>query len=186
MKKLMTLASSVVLAMAANSSFAALYDVEVNLLGTVSGGGGGTQSGTGFGVYDDVTQIMTLSYDARVVANGLFGLGRGTMDQTYEGIFNFSSLTGTNEVLSCSNVSGSACSFVPDGPQTLQSVSPINWDLLTFVTTSTYTVATTTQNWTITSYQAQAPEVPLPAAAWLFGSALAGLAGVARRRNQQR
>jgi hypothetical protein len=186
MKKLMTLASSVVLTMAANTASAALFDVQVNLSGTVVGGGGGSQSGTGFGVYDDVTQIMTLFYDARVVANGIFGLGRGTMDQSYKGIFNFSNLTGTNEVLSCTNISGTACSLVPTGPQTLQSVSPINWDLMTFITTSTFTIATTTQNWTITSFQPQAPEVPLPAAAWLFGSAIAGLAGVARRRNQQK
>lgn len=33
------------------------------------------------------------------------------------------------------------------------------------------------------SFNGHAPEVPVPAAAWLFGSGLLGLAGVARRRN---
>jgi len=184
MNKLMMIATSIFLAMSANSSFAAMYNVEVNLLGSVSGGGGGSQTGSGFGIYDDVTQVMTLSYDATVVANGLFGIGKGTMQQAYEGIFNFSTLKGTNEVLACTNISGSSCNLVPSGPQTLKSVSPINWSLMTFVTTSTFSIATTTQNWTITSFEAQAPEVPIPAAAWLFGSAVVGLAGVARRRNQ--
>jgi hypothetical protein len=42
-------------------------------------------------------------------------------------------------------------------------------------------INTTTINWQI-SGSTPAPEVPVPAAAWLFGSALLGLAGTARRR----
>jgi hypothetical protein len=45
------------------------------------------------------------------------------------------------------------------------------WDLDLATKTLTY------------SYTAPTPEVPVPAAAWLMGSALVGLAGVARRRN---
>jgi hypothetical protein len=41
---------------------------------------------------------------------------------------------------------------------------------------------TTTINWQIAGEGEVAPEVPVPAAAWLFGSGLVGLAGVARRR----
>jgi hypothetical protein len=42
---------------------------------------------------------------------------------------------------------------------------------------------TTTINWQIAG--TAAPEVPVPAAAWLFGSGLVGLAGMARRRSKK-
>lgn len=41
---------------------------------------------------------------------------------------------------------------------------------------------TTSINWQIAGTGESTPEVPVPAAAWLFGSGLVGLAGVARRR----
>lgn len=182
MKKLTTLASSLVLSVAAGAAHAAIYDVTVDVSGVVSGGGGGTQTGSGYGTYDDSTQVMTLTTDATVVANGLFGFGKGTMDQTFTSYFDFDSLSGTNQVTSCSNISGTACSLTPTNAQTLDSVSPIDWNAMTFTTVSTYTIATTTQNWTITSFESQS-QIPVPAAAWLFGSALLGLTGVARRKN---
>ncbi|HSB96376.1 MAG TPA: VPLPA-CTERM sorting domain-containing protein, partial [Spongiibacteraceae bacterium] len=44
------------------------------------------------------------------------------------------------------------------------------------------TANTTTINWQVSGTQPAAPAVPVPAAAWLFGSGLVGLAGAARRR----
>ncbi len=180
MKKLSIIVSSAALALAASSTHATLYNVEVDLDAVVSGGGGGSQTGSGSGVYDDVTEVMTLTSEARVVANGMFGIGAGTMEHEYESEFDFSTNTGTNSLISCVNVSGSACSFTPvgEGPEALDSVSDINFDTMQFETVSTFSIATTTQTWTITKFE----PVPVPAAAWMFGSALLGLAGVARRR----
>lgn len=183
MKKFATLASSVVLSIAASSSHAALYDVALDLNATVSGGGGGSQTGSAVGTYDDITKIMTLDFSATVVANGFFGIGKGTMNHTGQSIFNFSGTpSGTNEVLTCVDVSGSNCGSVPAGPQALQSVSALSAEAVggTFQSVSVYLIATTTQNWTITAFDAQ--PVPVPAAAWMFGSALLGLTGVARRK----
>lgn len=44
---------------------------------------------------------------------------------------------------------------------------------------------TTAINWQIAGTGGPAPEVPVPAAAWLFGSGLIGLAGAARRRSKK-
>lgn len=44
---------------------------------------------------------------------------------------------------------------------------------------------TTTINWQIAGTNTATPEVPVPAAAWLFGSGLVGLAATARRRSKK-
>lgn len=44
---------------------------------------------------------------------------------------------------------------------------------------------TTTINWQIAGTRTDTPEVPVPAAAWLFGSGLVGLAAAARRRGRK-
>lgn len=44
---------------------------------------------------------------------------------------------------------------------------------------------TTAINWQIAGTSSDTPEVPVPAAAWLFGSGLIGLAGAARRRSKK-
>lgn len=46
------------------------------------------------------------------------------------------------------------------------------------------TLGSFTLNGTTLTYNTNAPEVPVPAAVWLLGSALVGLGGVARRRNR--
>lgn len=181
MKKFATLASSVVLSIAASSSYAALYDVELTMTGSISGGGGGSLFGSATGTYDDVTEIMNLTFAQEVTSNGFFGIGQGVADQTGVSVWDFAANTGTNTVNTCVNSSGNSCNQVPVGePQTLQSLTDINFNTMTFTATSFYLVATTTTNWTITSYTPQV--VPVPAAAWLFGSALLGLTGLKRRK----
>jgi len=47
------------------------------------------------------------------------------------------------------------------------------------------TANTTKVNWQVSGNGPAAPTVPVPAAAWLFGSGLVGLAGTARRRSKK-
>lgn len=180
MKNITTVVSSLALSIAAATAQATVYDVTLDMSGSVSGGGGGSLFGTGVGTYDDATEIMTFTFDQEVTSNGLFGIGKGVAQQVGDSVYNFATNSGTNTITGCSQISGSSCGFVPlDQPQTLQSLSDIDFNAMTFVGVSKYQVATTTQNWTITSFTPQV--VPVPAAAWLFGSALLGLVGVNRR-----
>ena len=167
------LAASASLVLATNLSAAALLDVTATLSAEITGLGSGSQSGTAVGTYDTETQILTLASTYEVVNTGTFS---GSMDQTGETIIDFGSLSGSNEVLTCEKTGGTfnLCSFVPSGPQTLSSVSG-DWE--SFVAVSQYSGATTTQTWTVVG-----SPVPVPAAAWLFATALIGLSGIARRR----
>ena len=178
MKKITTLASAVVLSMVAGSSFAAVLDVDATLSATITGAGTGTQTGTGTGTYDTATQILSLDTTYRVSNSGL---ASGVMDQTGKTIIDFSAMSGSNEVLTCNKVSGflNLCSFVPSGPQALETITG-TWE--SFQAISVYSGATTTQNWEVTSLTPPPSTVPVPASAWLFGSALLGLTGAARRR----
>lgn len=173
MKTLATFASSAILAVAASTASAAVVDVTYSLNATITGAGTGSQTGTGVGTYDTATQLLTLTTTYSVSNSGLIS---GSMDQTGQTLVDFSTLTGSNEVLTCNKTSGlfDLCSFVPSGPQPISVTG--TWD--SFVAVSTFSGATTTQNWAVTSVS----PIPVPAAAWLFGSAVMGLVGIGRRR----
>ena len=179
MKKLATLASAIVLSAAAGSSMAAVIDVTATATGgsTFNGGPAGTFVGGATGTFDDVTGVLTLNYLLTTEASSPI-----VTTAELEGVVtvNTFDLTGNNDLDKCTTLSGfNTCSFLGKDPNPYESVSLSvleNGDL--FVTTfdqDDATGATQTIEWTVTP-------VPVPAAAWLFGSALLGLTGVARRK----
>jgi hypothetical protein len=103
------------------------------------------------------------------VCTGLVGNFKGTLynNMTYAGGAN--NTTGTATPFSVGPTGGSwTWSFLV---QTSQTTDPDTGDVSTFY--APYALHVTASS---------APAVPVPAAAWLFGSGLLGLAGAARRR----
>ena len=99
-----------------------------------------------------------------------------------------SNLSGsTSTITSCTNNGGkpiNGCSSITlNSPQPFDSLSgSITLAGGTVNTAQTNSGATTSGYFTLTGTTTPPPQVPIPAAAWLFGSGLLGLAGTARRR----
>jgi hypothetical protein len=138
--------------------------------------------------YDDVTGLLTMSVSWFTTAGVL------RADTDIIDISAGSTDTGLSSWSNCWNIDGSpGCSFAT---ASFEGVGQINFglDLGSLVasdpaTSIAFTSITgsgsaqdprTTENWVLT---ANVSAVPVPAAAWLFGSALVGLAGVGRKRN---
>ncbi len=173
MKKLATFAAASALALSAGTASAAIIDVTAELSATITGIATGTQTGTGVGTYDTDTQILTLNMEYEV--DTTFGPLQVLQDQTSIVIIDFSAapIGGTNEITSCvDNGTYAGCAAVPVGQVAFGTVAG-TWEA--FETTGSFAGANTIQNYTISA-------VPVPAAVWLFGSALLGLTGVTRRR----
>ena len=101
------------------------------------------------------------SYTLALTQYGNFALGPTLADGfAFEGVTDFTTFFELPE--SCSN--GQFCSYMPDGENPVIPVNRTNAWALDIVNV------------------ASAGVVPVPAAAWLFGSGLLGLVGIARRR----
>ncbi|MGI9293586.1 MAG: VPLPA-CTERM sorting domain-containing protein [Pseudomonadales bacterium] len=184
MKKLATLASASVLMVAAGQASAVAVDVGVlaQVLAIP-----GTQTGTGTG---DVTGGV-LTYTLSTVVD-LGALGTGVIAST--GTVNSGSPgTGTSNVSSCTGAA-IICGQATPGSSPFNAITPDPLNLSETAVT-TFTVAsggpnTSDATWTITPTggtgpgpgPGPGPVIPIPAAAWLFGSALLGLVGVRRRK----
>ncbi len=170
MKRFATLASSAILAAVAAQANAAVYDVSGafnvpvltwNIPFTVNSG-----------VYDDVTGEGFWNITAELEAGGIIGGGTISFDQT----FTINATTGLGAFFAPTNC---------EGP--LGSCAGLGANFVGTVAATPFPIGGGPQVWTMTTgfgqvvFQPEIPQVPLPGAAWLFGSALMGLAGVARR-----
>ena len=210
MKKLL-IATAVAASTIASGAHAALttlnYDVAVS--GVISGAAGGSTTGVGTAaiVLDlaDLSQNGTFTMTVDTTINNTSPINiSGIVGSQTVGAFDTMAFinTGqlnfvggaTNTVTSCTDIQsswlGSVCGNTTVGDSAAFVIDPGTFTvanqgaLVGFdVTDSRGTVAgnvTTVSSYTLT--QAAPSEVPVPAAAWLFGSALVGLAGIGRKR----
>ena len=172
---LIVTAGSVAALMGAAQANALVYSSSTIIDGpalTLTGGGSGTGTGT-FGATS-----LTIS-SVTTTATNLVAPATITATTTYNGTIASGIFTADGTGTATASCTGDAqvCEGITSGPI-------IGGDL--------FSVATAGGSWTTTSTQYNGlilvtavntlSEVPLPAAAWLFGSALLGLAGVSRRR----
>ncbi len=164
---------TLVLATFASTSSAELIYLTLHLNGTISGGGTGIQVGTGHSAYyDTVSEILTVDWLLLETVTAT-GMPEGTSLQQGTSIFDFSTLTSTTQIDSCAVQSGTnICQFLDFTPQ--DGVISGTWE--SFNNAYAYGGANYDQDWFIGT------EVPVPAAAWLFGSALLGLGAMKRAR----
>ncbi len=196
MKSIKTLlAVSAVLAMASSAN-AAVYTFNATVFSDIlsSGASIGTNTGSGSATLDDTSGLLT------IVSNNFYNLAvlGSTASYTETVLLNgtlsgssFAWVPGTTDGSACVGagpVGGSICGGVNPVRPFTPTVNPIAFDLsfggvtaiATTGTGSSGDVITTT--YTLTNTTTPAPVIPVPAAAWLFGSGLLGLAGTARRR----
>ncbi len=207
MKTIKTLLAASILTAAAASDAAiiGIYDVKVS--GTTSGLASGSLSGSGTATFDDAG-VLTIDYTAlnnqpAAGSNNPFTttvktIFTGTISGTY-----FTTTAGTSQITNCS-IGSTPCpiGFVPNTSQNftptptsgnggglLEQTFNIN-GLFVTNTSTTYSFNHGLQNslsfqFACVQWEGCAPpnyQTPIPAAAWLFGSGLAGLTGLARHR----
>ena len=185
MKAIKTLLAVSVLAVAgaANAATIATGDLTVNgaVPGVSSSTGTGTLTLSDAGVLTAVYTVTSTVLGTNTMSLGYTDTLNGT---TVGGVYTPTS--GSSHVDSCSPISGNNfCSFATN-PATntfatlTGSFTVVNGGAGAITGTYTTPGGTDTINYTISNVQT--PTVPVPAAAWLFGSGLLGLAGTARRR----
>lgn len=158
-----TLACATLLVVATHSQ-AALYDVGLTVQK-------GFSLDSGSGVLDSSTGIIDLTWST----------GGGLSDLlTYSGTVDVNAQTAFKSEVGCSGL----CFFwSPSGPEAFGSYSE-SWSGSADTTGDILTIAaksglfSTKTTYTITVGDLQTTAVPVPAAAWLFGSALLGLSGI--------
>lgn len=169
---------------------AAIYDVDIAIGGNLSGGTlTGTVTGSATGTYNSATGdiLFSGSYDTVVP---------GTTDILIGATGAINGLTGSLTNTSCTLNSGlDLCSGLPalgvpavplNAPQALQlttnNVDAIGDGTLTSVLALSSGSLSANADITFTlSNSTPVSSVPVPAAAWLFGSALLGLTGIRRK-----
>lgn len=182
---------------AANAAVIDTYNVTIN--GVTTGLASGTLTATGTASLDDAG-VLTIDFTAlnnQPSAGGTFTTGNQT-------VFNGSIAGGSFTVASGSTKYTSCTAGTAACPGPITSALNISQPLTATPATGNggglleqaFTIAGGTNTSTAYSYNhllknvltynftntTAAPEVPVPAAAWLFGSGLLGLAGTARRR----
>lgn len=171
MKKIATLASATILMVAAGQASAVAVDIattggvsQVGIPDAVSGVGSGDVSGDTLTF--DLTSTVDIGFASAVVeSSGVYIVGG-------DSVSNVASCTGDNIICGSVAIGESNVSF--DVPLALSET-----DVTTFTTGGADPIT-----WTVTPEGGggPAPVVPIPAAAWLFGSALVGLVGARRRK----
>ncbi|MFV8816199.1 VPLPA-CTERM sorting domain-containing protein [Haliea sp. E17] len=179
MNKVKTFASAAVLALAAGQASAAVIDVTAVITGIASGGGAYSETtGSAIGTYDDVSQILTLNYTQQQDTSApVYAVG--VMELSGQVIVDFSGVTPSAQisVTDCNGISGFDACFASGSGTGLHPTDTAYGTWTSFTTETLSSGANAVINYAVTP-----SAVPLPAAAWLFGSGLLGLAGVARRR----
>lgn len=170
MKKLTTFASAAVLAAAASQATSATYEVTGDFIvsAVVFGSVIALPFSINSGSYDNVSGNGTWNVTADL---GGVGFAPITFDQD----FNITAATGIGTLFTAYNCVGPGLACNGLGPEfkgSLDANGPI---------------AVGPQVWSVTTPNFGTIDftptiVPVPAAAWLFGSALVGLAGIGRKR----
>ena len=180
------------------ASAATVADFSVDIAGNVNGLSSNTISGSATAILDD-SGILTINARTTTVTT-FFGLpwSNFTTDSVnvitgnWNSVDTLSSNSGTSTATACTNNGGAitnGCNNVTlNSPVSFTSVTdPITFDLSVGGTTTIktslqqgrgFSASTYNETYTLTRLAA----VPLPAAAWLFGSALIGLVLVPRNR----
>ena len=179
---------------AAHAATVATFDVSDTGSSTYSGVPTTSQAYSGSGVLDDsgtLTITMSGTIDASLWVYANYGVASSTYTTTYTGTFDgsiFTATGGTSTVTACSmitaGVAGNICDKTPlDTPSDLSGVS----GSVSLASGGTVNISGSSSGVVVAiadtfSNPVATPAVPVPAAAWLFGSGLLGLGGAARRR----
>lgn len=155
-------------------------------------------NGAGTASYDDTTNILSYSHSITFDMDHMFPLGPSVRYQgvpnypaiatwTQSGTMNLATGTGVNTASGCFDNPDNYLAFCVSGNNA--DGVPIALDYVT--TDSVASPASVNYGWesypygpdfgNITAMTMALTPVPVPAAAWLFGSALLGLAGIGRR-----
>lgn len=197
-KRLATLGGALALVLAGSAANAAtIASFTVSISGTTSGGSTGTISGSGTATLDDSGSLTIDSVSTTVTTSRrgttLISTTTDLADVfigSFNGIDTLSGNSGTSTVNGCTDNGArfNGCSQLTLGsPTSFRTVSdPIVFNLSPGGSTSINTTIRQGRGRTATNISQvyTLATVPLPAAAFLFGSSLIGLAVVARSRRQ--
>ena len=195
MKKISAILTATALSVVAAQSQAALFNVSASGSTSIVGAASGSSNGSGVGILDTDTGILTFSLSSTSLTEfGAVGSGAIATDLDLEIDYSFDlgAVSGTSTATSCLQNGGlvaNACNNVAIGVASDAGLTALNGSYaaigdafsLDGVTTAGGGAVTNTAVYSFTVDSAVS-EVPVPAAAWLFGSALLGLAGVGRKR----
>jgi hypothetical protein len=156
------------------------YAQDIDIIGLFTGSGVGTGSGS-----FDTNGELTVASEVATSIPALGLPGTVTASSVYSGsiVGNLWTYSGTSQTTfaGCTG-NGALCSNVTLGTGALSTGNAVfTLDILTggsWFTSSTIATISTLN----VDHSLAVAAVPVPAAAWLFGSALLGLAGVARKR----
>jgi hypothetical protein len=181
LKKLLLLSAFVAFSLQANASIIS-FDVDYSTIHT--GVNTGTDLGMGSGVFIDSTGEFTWSQSSTSdITNAVFG--RAVFLLGYQFSLDIDSLTVDFQRTNCERVVGSfpaGCANIAESGQFgLVSLDlPVAAARVVIRNPGTEFEITEASTWTFTQ-SGSTSEVPIPAAAWLFGTALLGLAGLKRK-----
>lgn len=185
MKKLTTFAAAAVLAVAAGQASAATINVTGSMTDWDTTPATTTYPTTGApaftGTYDDVSGAFNFSFtdfEAHVDVFGLYIADIATTGQTLAAGSGAGASLVTKTGSSICTGSSVICDDQPTADIFLDGANTWNGTTGTMSTTQATAGGVSLATYTFT----EVAEVPLPAAAWLFGSGLIGLVGVARRK----
>lgn len=192
MRTIHTLLAASILAATGAANAATVGTFDYSSSGAISGpslGVTGTSSGSGSAVLDDTANTLTLTGSSAISTN-LGGAQNVTDTTVFNGAYAggvFTASSGSQTVSSCSGACGSVTLNSPSAFSTVTGTVAASATGGALHTTSTQFngLVSVANDITFSNFQGTTttpPAVPIPAAAWLFGSALMGLAGTARRR----
>lgn len=193
--KLKAIIATSSLSLIAGYASATTYSVEADVIGLIVGCSACSSNATGSGTYDDATNTLNLTVSE--FGHVDFQDGTGIFDATIgrDVVFSLDVPEGFSTATSCVGNDPASqqvvCGSEANVPGNTTSLGVVNQDFSAnngpafslgagenvFFTR----LSTIDRQWTITVGE-EISEVPVPAAAWLFGSAMLGLAGVARKR----
>ena len=182
--KIKALTSAAILMASASSAMAA-YQVTGSAVADASiwvfSQAEGIYTDTGGSTLDD-NGILTINY------HNDYNITAASSTAVFEGIMtvDLNNLTASYRNTSCLLTSGGVdpCGSAmvnEDNPANSVSIDTWNSSEIIFTTVDVASGATVTTDWTVAIGE-EISEVPVPAAAWLFGSALLGLANIGRRK----
>ncbi|WP_101759882.1 VPLPA-CTERM sorting domain-containing protein [Oceanicoccus sp. KOV_DT_Chl] len=187
MKKFSVVLASTALAVVAAQSQAALLEVSLSINGTVSGaaigGATGSITGSGMGALDSNTGIISFSSVVNSVTpvTNVFIHYVGTIDTIAQTTSYISTacIEGGGILPNCGGRLLGYPEVIGHVSETFSGAASGVGDVLTLVAVSDWGSGISA----VTTYTFTVPNpVPVPAAAWLFGSALVGLAGIKRKK----